>query len=270
MLFSIRDDDTSYFTKPQQLKEAYSFIDNGCISLSVVPFTVPSHKDCVFPYGKDLEYKTYAISDNIELIQYLTEEQKKGNIEVLLHGYSHEYKMINGKWLPEMLWKEKKQIDFEIKDGKKTLEELLKCKIKVFVAPNNGIDENAIGACEDNEMDYSGIIQHSDRDLSIKYIANYVYRWFFRCRFGIAPGKCFEYGKHSEIYAYAPDSLERLKKEFNTCKRYGWPFVIYTHYWSLLEDKNEKLLIQDIYQYAIEHGATLVPLSKCFEKTKNI
>ena len=50
MIIAIRDDDTSFFTKPQELEEAYDFITEGCISLSVVPFSVPYHKQSK-PYG---------------------------------------------------------------------------------------------------------------------------------------------------------------------------------------------------------------------------
>lgn len=55
MKFAIRDDDTCFFTKPSDLEKAYDFIDKGCISLSVVPYTVPIHKDDVFPYGEGIE-----------------------------------------------------------------------------------------------------------------------------------------------------------------------------------------------------------------------
>ena len=67
MLFAIRDDDTSYFTKPEELRKAYDFVKEGIISLSVVYNTVPIHKDNVFPYGENLEYKLYTI-ENLSLI----------------------------------------------------------------------------------------------------------------------------------------------------------------------------------------------------------
>ena len=264
MLFAIRDDDTSFFTSPSELENAYSFVKEGCVSLSIVPHTVPYHKDSVFPYGKGFPYKEYAIKDNQELINYLITEHNNGKYEILLHGYSHEYKYINNKWVPELIWKEKERLDFEITNGKKELEQLLHCKINTFVAPNNAIDSKAIHACEMNRMNYSGIIQHCDREFSIRYLVNYVYRWGFRMIKRVAPGKCFDYGNHKEIYAFAPDSFERMKKEFDLCKMHNWPFVVYTHYWSLLENKNERELLERIYKYAIDNGAKLVPLSECF------
>ena len=55
MKVAIRDDDTSYFTKPKDLQRAYDFLnEDDCVSLSVVPYTVPVHRDDVFPYGKEI------------------------------------------------------------------------------------------------------------------------------------------------------------------------------------------------------------------------
>ena len=46
MKVAIRDDDTSYFTKPKDLQRAYDFLnEDDCVSLSVVPYTVPVHRD---------------------------------------------------------------------------------------------------------------------------------------------------------------------------------------------------------------------------------
>ena len=40
MKVAIRDDDTSYFTKPKDLQKAYDFLnEDDCVSFSVVPYT---------------------------------------------------------------------------------------------------------------------------------------------------------------------------------------------------------------------------------------
>ena len=80
MKVAIRDDDTSYFTKPKDLQRAYDFLnEDDCVSLSVVPYTVPVHRDDVFPYGKEIGMGYYDIAENTELLEYL-----KKNIELLL------------------------------------------------------------------------------------------------------------------------------------------------------------------------------------------
>lgn len=81
MIFAIRDDDTSYFTKPEDLEKAYDYIQSGPISLSVVPFTVPIHRDDVFPYGGNIEFGYYPIEKMQILLIILKEAWKKINLK---------------------------------------------------------------------------------------------------------------------------------------------------------------------------------------------
>lgn len=265
MRVAIRDDDTSYFTTPSELQKAYDFLRPGdCVSLSVVPFSVPIHRDDVFPYGKDLEYGYYDIEKNRELIEYLRSELKKGRYDCLLHGFSHEYKQIDGKWVAEMKWKDEQRIFDELQSGKEHLENLLKCSVKVFVAPNNSIDRRAIFATEKLKMNYSGIIGLNDRKINFKYIKNFIIRWAFRLTRKIQYPGILDYGKHKELSAYTLDSYERLIYEYALCKRLSKPFVIYTHYWQLNSDANSKLLLEKVYKYIKNDGAAIVPLSELF------
>lgn len=265
MKFAIRDDDTSYLTNPNELEAAYDFIENGCVSLSVVPNTVPYHRNDVFPYGKNIEYKFYDICNNVELVDYLKDGVESGKYDILLHGYTHEYKKINQQWTPEMLWKTQSQLKEEILLGKSCLEEVFGFRITVFVAPNNAIDKNAIGVIEELGMDFSGIIFHFDRKFNFKYLRNYFRRWIYRIVKGIPYAGILDYGKHKELVAYTLDDFERLKKEYLACKDKGQPFVVYTHYWQLNTNPKIKALLKKIYEFAIDDGAELVPLSECFK-----
>ena len=240
MIFAIRDDDVSYFTKPQELEQVYDFIQDGCISLSVVPFTVPIHKESVFPYGKGIPYGYYSIADNVELIKWLKEQKEANKIEILLHGYSHEYKKVSGIWQAEMIWKDGSRILEELQSGKRLLERLCNTKISIFVAPNNKINKKAIGSLEQLNMNYSGIIQHNDRKATFSYFKNYLLRWSYRAVYRIPYGGVLNYGRHLELDAYGIDQTERLQYAYQICKNKKHPFVIYTHYWSLLKDSELK------------------------------
>ncbi len=266
MIFAIRDDDTSYFTKPQEFEMAYDFLKDGCISISIVPFTVPVHKDSIFPYGEGIPYGYYSIEGNIELIKWLKEKKEAKRVEILMHGYSHEYKKYFGKWQAEMIWKDKRNIYKEIQSGKILLEKLFNTKVSIFIAPNNMINKKAINTLEKLDMNYSGIIQHNDRMITIRYFINYLLRWSYRLIYNIPYGGILNYGKHLELNAYGIDRIDRLKYEYKMCKIKGHPFVIYTHYWSLIKNPELKMQLIELYNYLIEDGAKLVPLSKCFKK----
>ena len=266
MKVAIRDDDTSYFTKPADLQKAYDFLsDEDCVSLSVVPYTVPVHRGDVYPYGKKIAMDYYDIAKNMELLEYLKENYKQGKIDILLHGYSHEYKLLKKKWIAEMKWKSGNQLKKEIAKGKKHLEKLLNISISVFVAPNNSIDRKAMSVLEELQMDYSGIIGVGDRKLNLRYIYNFIVRWGFRIIKKIQYPCIMNYGKHKELNAYTLDDYERLIYEYHICKKKKSPFVIYTHYWQLNTNDKSKKLIEQIYNYVIKDVAKIVPLSECFK-----
>lgn len=266
MKVAIRDDDTSYFTKPKDLQRAYDFLnEDDCVSLSVVPYTVPVHRDDVFPYGKEIGMGYYDIAENTELLEYLKKKYKQGKVDILLHGYSHEYQLSENKWLAEMKWKSSSQLKEEIPKGKKHLEKLLGMNISVFVAPNNSIDKKAISVLENLQMNYSGIIGVRDRKVNLRYIYNFIIRWGFRIVKKVQYPGIMNYGKHKELNAYTIDNYERLIYEYHICKARKVPFVIYTHYWQLNTDEKAKKLIKQIYNYVIKDGAEIVPLSECFK-----
>ena len=270
MKFAIRDDDTSFFTNPEELEQAYDFIKEGCISLSIVPYTVPSHKSDVFTYGKDIKYDYYDIAENKELILYLQDKISKGRYSPLLHGYSHEYKLVKRKWVAEMLWKDQARLQDELEKGKKHLEKLLNCEIFSFAAPNNSIDSKAIKTIEKLNMNYSGTISLNkiERSIDIYYIKNYLHRFFYRCKYKQAYGGVYKYKGHNEEIAYDLLNYNRLIEEYNMCKEHNVPFVVFTHYWHLLCVPEQKDLLKRLYEYMKNDGAELVSVTKLL-KTEN-
>ena len=261
MKFAIRDDDTSFFTAPEDLEKAYDFIQEGPISLSVVPYTVPHHEKGVLPYGEGIPYGYYPVGDNKTLVEYL-----KGykHYDLMLHGYTHEYQQRQGEWSPEMLWKDEQRIKEEMREGKAYLEQLFDREITVFVAPNNEVNANVIRSVESLHMNYSGIIHRGDRDWSARYALNYLIRWGYRIRTGLRIPDVLDYGNHKEMVSYALDDYDRLIREYKAAKKRKTPFSIYTHYWHLNRVQETKQMLVRLYQYILNDGAELVSLSSCF------
>lgn len=267
MKVAIRDDDTSYFTKPQELIDAYDFIDNFPISLSVVPFSVKDHTGNK-PYGDidDNLPKYNKLGENAKLVEFLKEGIKNNKYEVLLHGINHEYKLEDNEWIPEMMFKEEQELMSGIENGKNYLEKILDTNINVFVSPSGGIENKGIRAIEKQGLNYSGIIgRHKDRDISLYYIYSYVKRWSHRLITGMPYGGVLNYGKHKELIAYSIDNEKELLKTYKYCKKYDYPFVMYTHYWELNRNENYKRTVHNLVNYAIEDGAKPSFLSECFD-----
>lgn len=267
MKIAIRDDDTSYFTKPQELIDAYDFIDNFPISLSVVPFSVKDHTGNK-PYGDIDENlpKYNKLDENKKLVEFLKEGMKNNKYEVLLHGINHEYKLVDNEWISEMMFKEEQVLISGIEKGKNYLEKIFDANINVFVSPSNGIENKGIRAIEKQGLNYSGIIgRHNDRDISLYYIYSYVKRWSHRLITGMPYGGVLNYGKHKELIAYSIDNEKELLKTYKHCKKHDYPFVMYTHYWELNRNENYKRTVHNLVNYAIEDGAKPSFLSECFD-----
>jgi len=263
MKFVIRDDDTSYFTSIEDLEKAYGFIENGKVSLSVVPFAVPNHEKGVRPYGEGIPEGYYPIGDNKELVAYL---KNSGKFDLMLHGYSHEYQMVDGQWQPEMIWKDEARIAKEMKEGKQYLESLFDREFSVFIAPNNAVNAKTLRSVEALHMDYGGIIKHRDRDFSARYALNYVRRYWIRFRTGLLMPGVLDYGKHKEMVSYGLDDFDLLMKEYELCKKLHAPFAIYTHYWILNREPEIKQRLVDLYHFMMCEGAELVSMSSCFKE----
>jgi hypothetical protein len=266
MYFAIRDDDTSYFTKPEDLRNAYDFLDEDePISLSIVPYTVTNHKQEVFPYGKIDKNGYYAISDNHQLCDYLRNGYSNKKIDILMHGITHEYKKPGNEWISEMDSVTHSDSS-RFSDALNFLNETFKCKINVFVAPNNDIGKIGIKFLEENNLDYSGIIKiKKDRKFNFHYLNNYFYRWIYRYKKGIQCSKTFNYGKHKEIAAFTLSNFEKLKQSYNECKKNNWPFIVYTHYWDVNSNEETKNLLKEIYNYCKDDGAVLTSVSSIFK-----
>ena len=262
MKIVIRDDDTSFFTQPEELEQAYDFVREGPVSLSVVPRTVPHHEKGVLPYGEGIPAGYYPVGDNAELVAYLKHNSR---YDLMLHGHTHEYRQIDGKWYPEMLWKDEARVREELRQGKEYLESLFDREITVFVAPSNAVNAQTIRAVEALRMHYCGIIHHGDRDFSARYALNFLRRWGYRLRTGLRIPDVLDYGGHKEMVSHPLDSYDKLIREYEESKKRRAPFCVYTHYWHLNRDPQSKLLLERLYRHMTEDGAELVSLSSCFE-----
>ena len=266
MLFAIRDDDTCFFTKPEELSKAYDFVKDGTISLSCVPYCFPYHKDSN-PFNTNVEPGYYNIEDNPELIDFLKNGIVSSKFEIMLHGFSHEYKKIGEEYMAEMIWKSKHQISDELAHGKKHMEHLLGINIETFVAPNNLADDKCISVLEDLGMNFSGTIwkKFGDRRCDLYYLRNHIHRTLYHLKYKMPFSGVYHYKHHLELYAHNIRNFDDAMRIYERCKQENHPFVIYNHYWDLNANPERKKLMSQIYDFVIEDGCHLVPMSECFK-----
>lgn len=267
-LFAIRDDDTSFFTNPEDLESVYkSYWGKVPISLATIPFSGPEHRDRSFSPTCSPDSEN-PLGANKNLVDWLKNKNKNGQIDIMLHGYSHRYRRINGQWVGEYGWKPQEQLAEETRRGKEYLESLLETNIKVFVPPSNTISKYGIQAIRSENLNLSGVMGRGlDRPFTLDYMQAYAKRWAWRLRHGDAYPFPLRYGGHSELRAYTltPRSDEDgLCRSLRYCASINAPFVLATHYWEFNDFPNMHSSMARLISLAENLDMKFVNLSSCF------
>ena len=232
MYFCIRDDDTSFFTSPDELERAYGEVTKlGPVSLAVVPYCRAGTCKAI-PERYRGRWSIHPLHENRPLVDYLTDGVSKGRFEIMLHGYYHDEK--NGK--PE--FSEGKDLANRVCDGRKYLEDLLCTSIKVFVPPHNSIGRQGLRAIAQEGLHLGGAagVRSGWALASLKtwYLWGRLRRW--RRSGGLGVPWILDLGNHCEIAGNAVtplSSLDQNEATFDHALAKGGVFCAATHYWEL-------------------------------------
>jgi hypothetical protein len=233
MYFCIRDDDTSFFTSPDDLERAYGEISKwGPVSLAVVPFHRAGTSKGV-PEKFRGRWTVHPLHENQELVQYLRSNIISQRFEIMLHGYHHdeptgEFEFAKGNHLAE-----------RVSSGRKYLENLLGTRIRVFVAPRNTIGRQGLRALAAEGLHLGGVtgLRSGWSVFSAKtwHLWAFLRRW--RTNGGIGVPWILDLGNHREISGNAVTpvaSFERNKAALEVALKSNGVFCLATHYWELL------------------------------------
>lgn len=231
MKLFIRDDDTSYFTTPRELEEAYGDIwDKGPISIAIIPFDVHTEGRGDITIFKQNPTKEYPIGDNIALVDFIKQKMKERKLYIMLHGYNHLYDMSQPEkhpmGIPEFAYK--KDPSYFLKKGKEYLEDLFHQEIKWFVPPSNTMNEEAIQGCAKLDLNIATSIGIRNREKTYTSVKNYVLIKYSKLRRVNRPLK---YEKHYELAATSftkVSDFSRIEEEYPMDN-----FIIATHYWEM-------------------------------------
>src|SRR5262249_33261598 len=136
----IRDDDTSFFTSPDDLERAYGQVSKrGPVSLAIVPFHRTGTSKGV-PEKFRGQWSVHPLHENTELVGYLRAHIAAGRFEAMLHGYFHDEQ--HGR--PEFSAGD--DLAQRVVAGRHYLEDLLGAPIRVFVPPKNCIGRQGLRA----------------------------------------------------------------------------------------------------------------------------
>ena len=255
MRFAIRDDDTSYFTQPEELEKAYGDIwDQAPVSLAVIPFVGGGKIESISP-----EYwqgdRVFPIGENERLVPFLKEQIARRRVSLLLHGYSHKdypngYEFEAGD---DLLTK--------VREGKGYLEELFGVTLKAFVPPHNSLSRKGAQAVIDNGLNILMAYSHQpwERPIEIANFTNFARMLWFWLRYGKSKrySKVLQFSRHKEFGCYTLEpssSLQGLKEGLDFAIKVGGDFCVATHYHALVEDDSLLTMLENLVSYAREIG----------------
>jgi Uncharacterized protein conserved in bacteria (DUF2334) len=232
MYFCVRDDDTSFFTAPEELERAYGEVTEwGPISLAVVPFHRAGTSKAV-PEKFRGRGSIHPLQENRPLVEYLRTGVSKGRFEIMLHGYHHDEPSGRAEFLVG------NDLTQKVADGRKYLEDLLGATIRVFVPPHNTIGPQGLRAIALAGLHLGGTagVRSGWPLLSYK-----TWSLWLRLRYqdktgGLGIPWILDLGDHREIpgNAVTPTSVfKNNKAAFETALTIGGVFCAATHYWEL-------------------------------------
>ncbi|MFN8526418.1 MAG: DUF2334 domain-containing protein [Chloroflexota bacterium] len=239
MRFAIRDDDTSFFTQPEQLQRVYGeYWDRIPISLAVVPSHASTRSKGIPPEHWE-GIRHFPLGDNPALISFLSEQVQRGRVSILLHGYSHQ------NYPTGYEFQAAPALDSRLARGRAYLETLLNVSISTFVPPHNALSRRGLQAVDAARLNVLGSFysfRPDKRPWDVPTLRNYLRVTAHRRRTGrgrhdrlIYPWP-LRYKRHAEFgcQPLVPrTTLEELLAQFEEARRFGGDFCLATHYWEI-------------------------------------
>ena len=260
MKFAIRDDDTSFFTRPEQLLRVYEGIwDRVPVSLSVVPFHGRTHTE-----GIPVEYwsggnELYPVADNSALIAFLREQTVKNRVSIMMHGYSHVDEPDGYEFETAA------DLERKAREGKRYLEEVFRVPIHAFVPPHNALSAAGYLAVIRAGLDIVQIVRFGRgvRPIALRYffqLARLVWsKFMWKHPYPYYP-QVLDFGGHREVayHSLTPSVFFKQRlAELEFCHRRRGVFVLATHYWELDRKTQDGLTLRDALERLVNRATQL-------------
>jgi predicted deacetylase len=238
---AIRDDDTCYFTAPEDLERVYGGVwEAAPVCLATVPFAV-GYERVGIPERHWQGGEPFALERNAPLVAYIKELVARGRATVALHGYTHE-DYANGyefQAAPDPLRR--------IREGRRYLQAQLGAAISIFVPPHNALSRRALDAVSRERLNLLGSFisfRPSLRRWDVRTPSNWWRVRRYRARTGRTRSSSFvyphvlRYARHAEFgcHALVPGTtIDALTAAFDEARDAGGDFCVATHYWEVDE-----------------------------------
>jgi len=232
MNFCIRDDDTSFFTSPEELESVYGELSRwGPVSLAIIPFCRAGRSKGIPERYKE-HWSVHPLHENPAIVSYLREGLAQGRYEAMLHGYYHDEPNTHEEF------EKGNDLERRVIEGRSYLEDLLGTKVRVFVPPRNRIGKDGLRAIARAGLQLGGIagvrLGWPIRSWKTWKTWSKISHW--KRHGGVGVPWVLDLGDHREISgnAVTPSaSIQRNRRAFDAALAADGVFCAATHYWEM-------------------------------------
>lgn len=253
MRFAIRDDDTNFFTDPEELFSAYHGVWDICPpTLSIISRVKGNWKYWVkemYTNRQQMDWEAWRrddqvspISSNVHLIKFIKEKMKDRELDISFHAIHHrnEDPILPDQRVNNYIHGAEFFTTRNLSDNlRKELEYLnvtFDSKISVFTPPQNLLSAMGYKAVIENGLSIVGAgIAFWKKELTLNGIRNMTDVLQFKIRY---PRMDYPFVLHFKNHSEAPHHYplhpnthtEDLIEKFDTVRRFNGDFVLSTHY----------------------------------------
>ena len=239
MKVAIRDDDTCYFTAPDELARVYGDVwDHVPICLATVPFAIGYERRGI-PQEHWRSGEAFPLDHNSELVAALKALVASRRASVALHGFTHQ------DFPAGFEFQAAPDPERRVREGLAYLTSTIGTTISIFVPPHNALSKRALAAVSAARLNLLGSFlsfRPSMRPWELRTMVNWWRVRAVRARTGRSRRDPFvyphvlRYARHAEFgcHSLVPGtSVDDLVSGFEEARRLGGDFCIATHYWEV-------------------------------------
>jgi len=248
MKVALRDDDTCYFTAPEELERVYHDVwDRLPVCLATVPFAIGYERNGI-PSEHWRSGIAFPLADNQPLVAFLQERVARRSVTIALHGYTHE------DFPDGFEFQAAPDPERRVAEGLAHLQSTLQTTISVFVPPHNALSKRGLAAVSAARLNLLGSFlsfRPSMRPWDSHTLANWWRVRSYRSATGRSRSDAFvypfvlRYRQHAEFGCHSlipGTTVDQLIRGFDEARRAGGDFCIATHYWEVDQALKDVLL----------------------------
>ena len=239
LIFAIRDDDVSFFTKANE----YNYFCEKIVKrFSLIAGIILSQKGCP-SLNVPLQYwytdLNYEIKENIKICNLLKDLDKRNNFFPAIHGYDHNFIIKKNRLIPELRQKNSSAtLNKNLDDAEKFFRDNFKNPLRLFIPPSTTISSNCAELLFKRKytlFNYPGVFRQSRKSFSgYKILIQRLLNIFLK-RIDLQKPYCET--KYSKCFNSVPlttiSSKKKLKFIADECSIKGYPFILSLHQWEL-------------------------------------